>query len=401
MRMSNRKLGILAVVAAVMVAWAVLQSHLSRHSRVEPSGPTYLIQGLDTTAIGSIVVGQGDKAVKIARKNGRFVVVNKADYPADPKQINDLISKCLDIKRSSLYTSNPKNHEDLEVTEEKGRSVVKLLKSDGTLLTGVIIGKSEENGQGAYVRMISSDDVYLTDSAPWFRTTPIEYVKAELLALKREDVNSVTVTTPEGAYTLRPQKDGDGVLMVDLPADKTLKTSDARSVLTALTSLRFEDVNTPSAVGELSFDHQYVCRLNDSTEYTLRLAKKDGKTYLRCEAAHPDMAQEHVLKFTLQHRGWVYEVPDWKANYLTKKRADLLEDKPKEMQEEPAETGATAPTAAPTPVTPTEGTSQPAAGINPNSQTATEAGPPETVELPRAVPEPNQVTDANSPQATQ
>lgn len=399
--MSNQRLGILAAVAAIMVVWAVLQSRLSHPARVKPSGPTYLIQGLDTSEIGSIVVGHGDKAVKIARANGRVVVVNKANYPADPKQINDLISKCLDIKRSSLYTSNPKNHEDLEVTEEKGRSVVKLLKSDGTLLTGVIIGRSQENGQGAYVRMISSDDVYLTDSAPWFRTTPIEYVKTELLALKREDVNSVTVTTPEGAYTLRPQEDGDGVVMVDLPADKTLKTSDARSVLTALTNLRFDDVNTPSAVGELSFDYQYVCRLNDSTEYTLRLAKKGSKTYLRCEAAHPDMAQQQVRRFTLQHKDWVYEIPDWKANYLTKKRADLLEDKPEEMREEPAETGATAPTVAPTPVTPTEGASEPAASIDPNSQTATEAELPETVEPPQAVPEPNQVTDANSPQAAQ
>ncbi len=425
--MNNRNLGILAVVAAVMVMWAVFQSHLSSPSRVKPSGPTYLIPGLDTGAIDSITVGQGDDAVKIAKKDGRFVVVNKADYPADPKQINDLISKCLDIKKSQLYTSNPKNQEDLEITDENGRSIVKFFKSDGSLWTGVIVGKSQESGQGAYVRMAGSDDVYVTDSAPGFRATPMEYLKAELLAIKAEDVNSVTVTTSDGAYTLRPQKDGDSVVMENLPADRTLKASDAKSVLTALTSLRFDDVNAPSAVDGLNFDHQYTCLLNDSTQYVLRLAKKDGQTYLQCEAAYTDttpvtikrggneseeelkkkeaklLAQEHAQKFTLQYKNWVYRVPDWKADYLTKKQADLLEDKPKETQEKPAEAATVAPAAAAAPVMPTqppaEEASQPAQDADPNSQVVSPGSAPLIAEEPQAVPEPNQVADPNAPEA--
>ena len=45
--MSNQKLGILAVVAAVMVLWAVVQANLSSGRRAQPSGPAYLIQGMD------------------------------------------------------------------------------------------------------------------------------------------------------------------------------------------------------------------------------------------------------------------------------------------------------------------------------------------------------------------
>jgi hypothetical protein len=360
--MGNRQLGILAVVAAVMVMWAVLQSRLSRPSRVQPSGPTYLVEGLNTGEIDSLTVGHGDDAVRIARKDGRFVVVNQANYPADPRRINELISKCLDIKRSQLYTSDPKNQEDLEITEEKAHGLVKFFKADGSLLAGVVVGKSPESGQGAFVRVAGSDDVYVDESTPWFATTPMEYLKAELFAIDAADVNFVTVSTPQGTYTLKSQDDGRSAIMEDLPADRTLKASDARSVLTALTSLSFEDVNTPAALAGLSFDHEYVCMLNDSTRYTLRLAQEGGRTFLQCEATYTDttpvtvkrggdeseeelkkkeaklLAQERVQKFTLQHKGWIYKVPDWKANYLTKKQADLLEDKPEPVPAEQPDT---------------------------------------------------------------
>ena len=107
--MDNRKLGILAVVAAVMVLWAVLQARLSGGRRAVPSGPTYLIQGLDPADIESITIGKGKNPIKIQRQEGRFVVANKANYPADAKQINDLITKALDIK--TLRTRHQRSQE--------------------------------------------------------------------------------------------------------------------------------------------------------------------------------------------------------------------------------------------------------------------------------------------------
>ncbi len=383
--MSNRNLGILAVVAAIMVVWAVVQSRLANRSGVEPSGPSYLIQGLDPGQIDSIVIGQGDDAVTIERREQQFVVTNEAGYPADPKRINDLITKALDIKTLEAYTSNPKNHEDLEVTEEQAQNVVKFLKADGSLLTGVIIGKALDEGKGTYVRLASQDTVYLAENAPYIRTTPIEYVNQEIASVERQDVNTVTVTTPDGSYTLQAAETGEGAIMVGMPDDKELKDSDAKSVLGALNSLRFDDVNTPSGIGELSFNYRYVCRLDDSTEYRLRIARKDGKAYLMCQAEFTDkapvtmkpgqveseeelkkkeaklQAQERAQRFTLRHKGWVYQIPEWKANYLTKRQADLLEDKAA-----PAPQEAEAPTTEPNQPVP-EPAPEPAQTADPNA----------------------------------
>jgi hypothetical protein len=287
--MSNQKLGILAVVAAVMVFLAVITGRTSMGTRGKASGPAYLIQGLDTAGIDSIRVAEGDKEVKIRRQgqgSSQFVVEDM-NYPADTKQINDLITKVLDIKTVDLYTSDVANHKELEVSEEKPRGSIKFFKPDGSLLTGVVIGKTRESGEGTYVREASSNDVYLTNESPYIRTKGLDYVNQEIASVKGEDINAVTVTTPDGSYTLRAQK-GGGVLMDGLPADKKLKETDAKSVLTALQGLRFDDVNTPTQITGLTFDRKYVARMNDSTEYTLELAKKGEKTYLLASAVYTD-----------------------------------------------------------------------------------------------------------------
>jgi hypothetical protein len=389
--MDNRKLGILAGVAAVMVVWAVVQARFAAGGHGQPaSGPAYLVQGLDPASIQSITVGEGEKVVKISRKDNQFVVANKSNYPADTKQINDLITKVLDIQTTDFYTGNAKNQEDLGITEKKARSVVKFLKEDGSLLTGVVVGESQDEGKGTFVRLASSDEVYVTANAPWFRSGALEYVNQEIANVKREDVNSVTVRTPEGSYVLKPVKGSDGVVMEGMPADQKLKESDAKAVFTGLTGLRFDDVNQPSQVSGLVFDQEYTCRLNNSTEYHLKLAKKGAKTYLLASAEYTDptkvtintsqvdspeelkkkeailLAQENAQKFTLRHKDWIYEIPDWKAKSLTKKQAELYEAK-----EKPAE-AARPPELVPT-LTPAPGDVKPA---EPNQPAATPAVKP-------------------------
>jgi hypothetical protein len=362
-------------------------------------------------------VGKSKNPIKIARQEGKFVVANKSNYPADTKQINDLISKALDIKTGDLCTSDPKNHEDLQVTEDKAKSIVKFFKADGSLLAGVVVGQSKESaGQGTYVRLASSDDVYTTEENPWFHDRAIDFVSQDLTSAKREDVNSVTVTTPEGTYALRSAKGSDNVLLVNMPADKKLKDADAKSVFSALTGLRFEDVNTPAQIQGLTFDHEYVCRMSDSTEYRLKLAQKGVRTYLQCEADYLDktpvtlnpnqkdsqeelkkkeaklLGKENALKFGLRHKGWIYEIADWKAKFLTMKQSALLEDKEKPAEkkaETPKMAETPAPGAAVTPVVPpaTEPNQPKAAAPQPVS-----AAQPATPTPQKATPEPVQAT---------
>lgn len=360
--MSNKKLTILAVVAGVMVLWAVVQSRIANRRTVRTSEPAYLIQGLDPASIGAIVLGTGDDVVILKRQGSGFVVGSKDNYPAKTKEVNSLISKCLEIKTTQLITEDPKNHEALEVTEDKARTVVKFMTPDpnSTVLAGVVVGKSEELGQGTYVRLLSSDSgvsnrVLVAPDVPWIADGATTYIEQELISAKSDDIESVTVGSPDGEYTLKKEGDKDDVVLVNTPAGKKLKSSDAGSVLTALTSLRFDDVKKKPS--DMTFDRHYVCKLKDSTEYTLRIAKKDDKTYITCTAQFTDttpvtkgsdvesdeelkakeaklLARDAANNFATKHQGWIYEIPDYKAKNLTKELADLLEDVEPEPEEE-------------------------------------------------------------------
>jgi predicted Rdx family selenoprotein len=251
----------------------------------------------------------------------------------------------------------------LEVAQENANNVVQFLDSDANTITGLIIGKRSDSG-GSYVRLVSSDDVYLCENTPWIRSSAIDYIDRELISAKHDNIIKVTVTDANGGtYTLESEPNSSDVkLATPLPEGKKLK-ADYKSVFSALTSLRFDDVmKRESAPADLAFKRTYICNLKDSTSYILKLAKTGEKTYATISAIFADtekvvidrskkeseeelkkkeaklLAHEAVDKLNAKCEGWIYEIPSWKANNLTKSLDDIIEDiKPAEETAEDSE----------------------------------------------------------------
>jgi hypothetical protein len=352
--MSNRKFAVLGIVAALMVMLTVVLETRKGRAPVggSPAG-SYLIQGLDTAQISRIVIGIGDNAVKLIREGNRFVVGNKGNYPAVTSKINNLLTSCLDVRTIELITSDPANHESLDVTEEKAQSIVKFLDKDGQIITGVIIGSSrlpelQMDKRSTYVRLISSNDVYEAKNVPLLGGSATDYIEKEIVNVDDSDVARVTVSGPEGSYVLRPDDSNDAnVVLEDAPAGKKLKVSDCKQVLSALSYLSFSDVKRESSFeeGELKFDSTYTSELKDLTVYDFKIAKAGEKMYVKCSADYIGdaskmpkseeelkdkeaelLARKGAVDFTRKHQGWVYEISEWKTKDLTKKLTELVEE---------------------------------------------------------------------------
>jgi len=216
--------------------------------------------------------------------------------------------------------------------------------------------------------LATDDKVYVAPSVSWFGAKAMDYINQELISVKREDIQSVSVQSSGGEYLLITGEDGKAVVLENMPEGKRLKSSDSETVFSAVTGMRFDDV-TKNAGGlsavrhPVDFDKQFVCRLKDSTVYTIRIAQKDSKTYITCQADFTDtepvvmkenevqseeqlkkneaklLSRDKAKEFTAKNQGWIYEIADWKAKYLTKQLSDLLEDLPK-PEEKPAEPNA-------------------------------------------------------------
>ncbi len=191
--MSNNKLTVLGIMAVIMVVLATVQSRVDKTSAPAAGVESYLIQGLDPDSIASIVLGTGDDAVTLKKSGSGFVVADKDNYPAKTSEINDLITKCLDIRTTELYTDDPANHKDLGITEADARYVVRFLKDDSSVMTGVVVGKAKQQGTGTYVRLVGSDNVYVTLESPWLRTGAMDYIDSQLVSVNKDDNESVTV----------------------------------------------------------------------------------------------------------------------------------------------------------------------------------------------------------------
>ena len=345
--MSNKKLGILGIIAAVMLVWAVIQSKVSSTSRIVSVGTKYLVSGVNTDDIGSIEIKSGDTTLTLKRQLDKFVVANKDNYPADTRKINDLISRCLEIEVSSqIVTDNPSNFKDLGVSEDEAKVVVKFLNKDSEEIIGIIVGNSKEKGNGTYMRLVSEDKVYEAEDSPLIEVNPIQYVKTQIVALTRPDTAQVTVSSSEGKYTIKSVTDSEDLELVDMPIGKTLKQSEAKAVFTALSNLSLTDVMIKPK--DMAFDRQYKCKLYNSTEFTFDIGTKNGLTYVTCRAVFTEGRPETIRKdepeeelkekekkfllddkadaFTTRHIGWIYEMPAYSAKYLTLPLSDLLED---------------------------------------------------------------------------
>jgi hypothetical protein len=348
--MNNRSLMILGILAVGMTVWAALQTYYAGHTFVAPE-MTYLIQGLDPAGIESITVGAGKEAFTLNRQDKGFVVASKGGYPAVIRKVNELIANCLDLEVRDRVTSNPANHKDLEVAEDNAVTLIKFLDGTGKLITGIVLGKAVPQGSGSYVRAVGSNDVYVCGNVPRFSKQAIGYVDDKLLEIRQDAIESLTLTGPAGSFTLKLKDGAPGIVMENLPPGKVLKQSDAEDILQRLDGLTFSDVmeRRSADAQKLKFDRKVICRLKDSTVYTLELAKGNVDYYLTCAAKFTGKApamqrptsgetqeeagkrQAHLAAmqsaeaFAEKHSDWVYRVEQWRVENLVKDMPELLE----------------------------------------------------------------------------
>ncbi|ARN56242.1 hypothetical protein STSP1_00618 [Sedimentisphaera salicampi] len=358
MVMTDKKLSILAIAALAAVVLVTAQSMFTGgQSREDSDQITYLIQGLDMDMVSGISIkGSSGEPVSIIKEDGEYYVESLSGYPVKVSKLNEMISKCLDVKIGKVYTTNPSNFEDLEVTKDKARYNIQFLASDGKVVTGLIVGKNK--GSGNYVRKFADNNVYVSEESFFASTSANSYVERNIVKVEGTDVEKVSVKTPEGSYEIT--NENGSKKLIGIPEGMQTKGTDFHSVLDALGRVNFTDVAKASEMTELNFEYKYVSLLNDSTVYTFEIAKKGKDYWAKCSAEFTNkekvikkneveseeelkkkeeilLKREAAAKFNDRHEGWVYKLPSWNAKNLTKHFDDLIEKIPEEKPTEKVE----------------------------------------------------------------
>jgi parvulin-like peptidyl-prolyl isomerase len=351
---SKKGMAILVAVTIVMVLiTVVLYSNKGAGRQTFESG-SLLIQGLEPEKVHTISITKGSDKVTLVRKEKGFLLAERQDYPASINKVNELLLACLEARCKSKVTDSKSNHKELGVAEGADDATTVTFKdSAGKTLIGLALGKSGESGR-PYIRLLDSDTVYAAENYLTINSTPTYYLEKKLVEVKNDDVRRVEVKSGADSYAIT--RDDKGTISLDkVPEGKRAKDTMRDTVLYALSNLDFTDV-TPVDKSDLTWDTTYTCRLASDLVYTVMLAKKGEKHFIKVSASAPNIdsvsvapnesdaalkkkdallqAVEKSREFTRQHAGWVYEVQPWAAEKMRRPLSELVEDIPKDTTPE-------------------------------------------------------------------
>jgi len=398
--MKPKNLAALIVVAALAIGLAVITSKRNTQPAPDAIGRAVL-PDLQVNDVAVLAVVAAEETATITRTETGWVVPAKYNYPADFEKVRSTLLALADLKVGQVVTLDDalRSRLKLSATAVDGAGTGTLLElrgQDGETLASLIMGenrmRSTPSGRGGpdgypdgrYVSADGGKTGYLvSEDLSDLAGDQKDWLDAEITSVAAADMAEITLTAPDGAaLTLRRE---NGSLTLDaLAEDEELDNSKLYAVESALNYLRLEDIADPSLEdAQLGFDKpsRFTVKTPKGEIYSVSIggSPEGGDTrYIRVavslapaqetaddpndpaagdENAKKERAELEAATLDLNARlsPWTYVISSYKADAMTRTRADLVKktEEPEastepeaEPQESPAPTEEAEPTEA-------------------------------------------------------
>ncbi len=354
---SSRSLIILlavTVVAVAAAAFAILHQQASVTTKVERK---MLFPDIESKLerVTKLAVKSASGATVVERKDSKWLVPAKHDYPADRAQVRKVLLSFTRMEAAEEKTSKPDLYDRLGLrnVDQKGSKAVLLTLSDasGQAVASLLIGNRAPSrgvyGNGrtgekdrAYVRKPGEAQSWLAVGVPEVSVDPGKWIDENLLALPRERVKRITVHHPKAPeVTLSRADAGDETFtLADVPKGRKMKSvGESDSAASALSFLSFDDVK-PAADVDWSGATEVVFTAFDGLEITIHIkddwakfgaayhlkVAEEGKGTKALPASPPDGKAE-AKRLNDRYGAWAYKLPSYKVHDLTPTLKDLTE----------------------------------------------------------------------------
>jgi hypothetical protein len=333
----------LVVLVAALAILAVVAALVLRGAETGTRERGLLLPGLKEQLNGIqriVVTGPGNAAIAtLERGTENWTVVERSNYAADVGRIRQNLLALAEARIVEEKTSNPDFYDRLGVQDVSAATAkgVLLTLTGGKKPVSVIIGQAPSGSTNqTYARRAGEPMSWLVTGQFDLGKTGGEWLDRSLTDIPAGRIQSVTITHP-GLETLRISRDpktdkstaNEGMvefLVADVPAERELSYPGvANGVAGVLAELELDDAQTREVLGAnpgkpvvarfVTTDGLAVetsaWRLPDGTRFTF-IASGDG-----------DAAKE-AAAINARLGGWVYTVPSYKAEQLTRRLQELL-----------------------------------------------------------------------------
>ena len=345
--MNARLVAILVVLLVVLGGGALLYQYQERSQRPGNSDMLgrALLKNLKAADVAAIRIVEPKATLTVRQKDERWVLAERADFPADVAKVRDFVVQALSLKVGQSEPIGDKDRARLNL-DESGTQV-EFGGAEGKPLSKLVVGKKyfkrevdnpdKARADGRFVALPGEPKtVYIvSDPLPQATTRSSEWIDKS--AFKVEKVKTLEVRYPEGGG-YRIERDGDNAdwRLAGARPDEKLEVTKANAASYSLGLLELADVapqgttlEQPVSIQASTFDGlTYAIRVGKlqgdnypvgfSSSGTLRRDDKDAERIKKIEERLP---REKLLS------GYVLLIPKSKLEDTLKKRAEMLEKK--------------------------------------------------------------------------
>jgi Domain of unknown function (DUF4340) len=337
--MNARFAAILVVLLAVLGGGALLYQQQERARRPENVGTLgrTLFQDLKAADIAAIRITEPKSALTVQRKDERWVIAERNDFPADLSKVREFVLKVIGLKVGQSEPLGEKDRARLNLDDSGTK--VEFLGADGKPLGALIVGKKH------FKREVENPDKAIPDGR--FVVLPGEAGTAYLVAdpltqatvktaewidrgsFQVEKVKALEVRYPDGGgYRIERAGDNADWKLVGAKPGEKLDTPRANAASYSLQMLELADV-APKDVQDTGLEKPISVDATtlEGASYAIKVGKLAGDNYyvtFTASGVKPDAKDAERVKIQSQH---VLLIPKSKLEDTLKPRADLLEKK--------------------------------------------------------------------------
>ncbi len=329
----------LAAVTAVSVVLAAASfSYGNRWSTGKVEGTAVLPSlARNASSIAAIEIAQGEKKLTLERSGDQWKIKDRGGYPANPERVRALVvslqnAQLIEPKTAVKDKLKLLELEDPSAKDAKSRSV-RLLDDRNRAIAEIVLGKSRYDAFGSgkggtYVRLPAETQTWLATGEPKAPLEVRDWVTASVFEIESAKIAKVTLEHP-GEEPLVIEK-GDTkeqkFKLAQMPEGKKLKQGvTVDQIPQGFASIDLEDMRKLDATP--TGDAVSVIRLEaeGGLGVTFRLRKDGDARWLSIVATGEGDAKKKADEVNARAAGWEFKIPQWKADQIGKRRADLFE----------------------------------------------------------------------------
>jgi Domain of unknown function (DUF4340) len=334
-----RVAAILVVLLAVLGGGALLYQQQERARRPENVGTLgrTLFKDLKAADIATIRIVEPNATLTVQRKDERWVIAERGDFPADLSKVREFVLKVIGLKVGQSEPLGDKDRARLNLDESGTRVEFKTSedKSIGVLVVGRKYFKREvENPDkaipdGRFVVLPGEAGTAYLVADPLTQATVKTAEWIDRSSFQVEKVKTLEVRYPDGrGYRIERAADNADWKLVGAKPREKLDIPRANAASYSLQLLELADV-APKDAKDTGLDKPISVDATtlEGASYAIKVGKLAGDNYyvtFTASGVKPDAKNAERVKVQSQH---VLLIPKPKLEDTLKQRADLLEKK--------------------------------------------------------------------------